>query len=835
MVFRFVSFIHCLVLCLLISVSDAEILVASEEIEPPLKLHYDRPAQYFEEALVLGNGSMGATVYGGVKSDRISLNDITLWTGEPEKGDNDTTKWRAIEEIRQSLDQGDYAGAERLQRKVQGHFSENYQPLGTLYIEQLNVGDSISEYCRSLDISEAVARVGYQTKNSQSSDWGEVSREYFVSSPDSVLVIRIKRKPNTDGDNERLSLCFRTESLLPHSVHVDKDNIVVDGYAAYHSLPSYYNKKNLKPEERFLYDEHRGVHFRTIVRIMPTNGVLRSVKHKGNQCLELRDCSEVIVLVTNVTSFNGFDKDPVKEGRNYKLHAEQRIERASSKSYEQLLSAHKGDYQHLFNRVSLNLGNTAPEIASLPTDRQLRLYMEQQQQNPELEVLYFQYGRYLLISCSRTNGVPANLQGLWNEHLLPPWSSNYTININLEENYWPAEIANLSELHHPMLSFIHNLADNGKAVARNYYGVTQGWCAGHNSDMWAMACPVGLNTGDPSWANWNMSGTWLVTHLWEHYLFTMDKEFLRSSYPVLKGAADFCLGWLIEKDGYLMTSPGTSPENKFIAPNGKSYASSYGCTADIAMIRECLLDTYDAAEVLGVDRQYRKRIKRVLDQLLPYRIGSRGNLQEWFYDFKEAEPGHRHQSHLYGLYPGNHISPVTTPDLARACARTLELRGDKTTGWSSGWRVNLLARLQDGEGAYRIYRKLLNYVSPDGYKGKDARRGGGTYPNLLDAHSPFQIDGNFGGCAGVLEMLLHSTAESITLLPALPAAWSDGSVQGVRARGGFEVSMRWRKGKVVECQLSVGDHGGKTTLHCNGETIRVRLKPGETKTYRWKK
>lgn len=412
--------------------------------------------------------------------------------------------------------------------------------------------------------------------------------------------------------------------------------------------------------------------------------------------------------------------------------------------------------------------------------------------------------------------------------MLPTWSSNYTVNINLEENYWASGTANLIEMQYPLIEFIANLSKTGRKTAKDYYGVERGWCLGHNSDIWAMTCPVGLNEGDPSWACWTMGGTWLSTHIWEHYLFTLDKEFLCKFYPVLKGAAEFCMDWLVEKDGKLVTSPGTSPENKYITPDGYVGATSYGNTSDLAMIRECLIDAAEASKVLGVDKSFRKRIKKTLSRLYPYQIGKDGNLQEWYYDWQDQDPYHRHQSHLFGLYPGHHLSVEETPELAAACARTLQIKGDETTGWSTGWRVNLLARLRDGEKAYHMYRRLLRYVSPDNYKGEDARRGGGTYPNLLDAHSPFQIDGNFGGCSGVIEMLMQSSTNKIVLLPALPESWADGKVQGICARGGFVVDMEWKNREVVSLIVS-SLKGGRTEICFNGVLKKVVFKAGEEK------
>lgn len=775
-----------------------------------MKLHYDRPAEYFEEALVIGNGTMGATLYGGVKKDKISFNDITLWTGEPESENSSPDAFNVIPEIRALLDNEDYEGADKAQYKVQGHYSENYQPLGTLTIEYLDDTAGISDYHRWLDIGNATARTQYLK------DGKLFTSDYFASAPDSVIVIRLKSE-NKEGIHALLSF----DSPLPHSSQVADNEISVEGYAAYHSFPVYY-----KAEDKHRYDPERGIHFKTLVRVLSVDG---SVKNRySDSRIEIDGSTEVLILIANVTSFNGFDKDPVKEGRNYRSHVEKRMKCTIGKTYDALREAHIRDYKYYFDRVKLDLGNTDDDIAALPTDKQLLFYTDCKQQNPDLEELYFQFGRYLLISSSRTPGVPANLQGLWNESVLPPWSSNYTVNINLEENYWASGTTNLIEMQYPLIEFIANLSKTGRKTAKDYYGVERGWCLGHNSDIWAMTCPVGLNEGDPSWACWTMGGTWLSTHIWEHYLFTLDKGFLCKFYPVLKGAAEFCMDWLVEKDGKLVTSPGTSPENKYITPDGYVGATSYGNTSDLAMIRECLIDAAEASKVLGVDKSFRKRIKKTLSRLYPYQIGTDGNLQEWYYDWQDQDPYHRHQSHLFGLYPGHHLSVEETPELAAACARTLQIKGAETTGWSTGWRVNLLARLRNGEKAYHMYRRLLRYVSPDNYKGEDARRGGGTYPNLLDAHSPFQIDGNFGGCSGVIEMLMQSSTNKIVLLPALPESWADGRVQGICARGGFIVDMEWKNREVVSL-IVYSLKGGRTEICFNGVSKKVVFKAGEEK------
>ena len=750
--------------------------------ERPLCLHYDQPATFFEEALPLGNGRLGAMVYGDPALFQLSLNDITLWTGEPDKGAghpdyavvNTLTPWGEsaawIDKVREALDEEDYPKADELQLHVQGHFSETYQPLGTLLLKFPEA--EVSQYSRSLDLSDATARVSC-LKNGKAFE-----AQCFASAPDSVIVIRLKGE-------DPLDVTLELSSGQPHRTEVVGSSLVSDGYTAWHSYPVYYSPTG----ERFAYDPERGIHYRTVVSC-------REARAEG-EALHISGVKEALVVVANQTSFNGFDKDPVKEGREYREAALSQAQNALGMGWKALQRRHKADYQALFGRVSLDLGRTSPEVSALPTDRQLLRYAEGEV-NPELEALYFQYGRYLLISCSRTEGVPANLQGLWNESMTPPWSCNYTTNINLEENYWPAEAAALPEMHQALLGFVRNLSVSGVRSARNFYGVEEGWCEAHNSDIWAMTNPVGLGTGDPTWANWNLGGAWLSTHIWEHWLFTRNRQELERDYPALKGAAQFCLNILLKKDGEWITSPSTSPENTFVGPGGYRGKTLYGATADLAIIRECLSNAREAALELG-DSAFAGRIEAVLPDLREYRIGAAGNLQEWYHDWADWEPQHRHQSHLIGVYPGHQIPAGSA--LAEAAHKTLEIKGFETTGWSCGWRVNLYARLGDGERAYKMYRRLLRYVSPDKYQGTDYRSGGGTYPNLMDAHSPFQIDGNFGGCAGVLEMLVQSTPEGVMPLPALPSAWPSGEIKGVRTRTGQTLDLSWKDGKVTRLKL----------------------------------
>lgn len=798
-------------------------------------LHYNSPATYFEEALVIGNGTMGGIVYGGTQTDKISLNDITLWTGEPcNMKVYSPDAHKSIPAIREALRKGDYREADRLQRDVQGHFSQNYQPLGQLVIEYLDTTEVVTDYRRWLDIGEATAHTNYMRGKYR------YTTEYLATHPDSGLVVRITTN-HPKGIHARLSLSCQ----MRHTTTANGKTLTTDGYAGYASLPSYYDAK-----EKFAYDPQRGIHFRTKVLVNAKN-----VKVEGDVLL-VDGAKEVTLYIVDATSFNGYDKDPVKQGKPYQQLADARLRHLSNIPYKTIRQRHVKDYQSLYNRVKLSLGSSVRrDFIAAATDAQLRAYVDESLFNPDLEALYFQYGRYLLISCSRTPNVPANLQGLWNESILPPWSCNYTSNINVEENYWAAETAALPEMHQSLFTFMKELQGSGELTAKAYYGVNRGWCLAHNTDIWAMTCPVGLHTGDPMWANWNMGGAWLSTHIWEHYTFTLDKDFLREYFPVLKGAAEFCLGWLVPLSDftpqasdidphpsaidYLITAPATSPENSFVAPDGYHGRTCFGGFADIAMIRECLSDARDAALVLGdscsVLGDFVAEVNAALTRLHPYKIGHKGNLQEWFYDWEDEDPHHRHQSHLFGIYPGHHLDDGanTKEAIHRAASRTLELKGDKTTGWSTGWRVNLYARLHDAKNAYHIYRKLLSYVSPDGYRGSDARRGGGTYPNLLDAHSPFQIDGNFGGCAGVIEMLMQSEYSvredspftTIELLPALPDYWKDGSVSGIRARGGITVDMTWKDRRVTKLTLTT-QQPCTVMLVMNGEQKIVKLKKG---------
>ena len=772
-------------------------LTAMAQEQAPMVLQYDKPATYFEESLPIGNGKLGALIYGSTDDNVIYLNDITLWTGKPvdRNLDADAHKW--IPAIRKALFEENYALADSLQLHVQGPNSQHYQPLGTLHIKDLNLGE-IKHYQRTLNIDSAIVRDSYLRNGKL------ITREYFASNPDKLIAIRLR------GD---INCQIALTAQVPHQVKSTLGQLIMTGHAT--------------------GDPQESTHFCTMLSVK-TDGEMAT----NDSSLTITKAKEAIIYIVNETSFNGFDKHPVKEGANYLEAVTNDMWHTQNYSFDEFYTRHLADYKSIYDRVKICLNKNNRNPNDLPgakdrrlTDQLLLDYTNGGDQTHYLEELYFQFGRYLLISSSRTKNVPANLQGLWAPQLWSPWRGNYTVNINLEENYWPAFVANMAEMAEPLDGFIAGLAANGKFTAKNYYNIGEGWCSSHNSDIWAMTNPVGEKNESPEWSNWNMGGAWLVNTLWERYQFTQDKEYLRNvAYPLMNGAAQFCLRWLIEnpkQPSELITAPSTSPENEYKTDKGYHGTTCYGGTADLAIIRELFINTIAAGKVLG---KKNKEMEKALANLHPYTIGHMGDLNEWYYDWDDWDFQHRHQSHLIGLYPGNHLTDAT---LQKAAERSLEIKGEKTTGWSTGWRINLWARLHKPEQAYHIYQKLLTPIAPRGSKGsqwKFWQKGGGTYPNLFDAHPPFQIDGNFGGTAGVCEMLMQSTLKdgqtTIELLPAAAEAWKEGFVSGLCARGGYEVSFEWKDGKVHDCSIKAKKAGTVNLLY-NGQQKTIKLKAGQ--------
>jgi alpha-L-fucosidase 2 len=762
------------------AISTTTTATAAPTAANPNLLWYDKPAARWTEALPVGNGRLSAMVFGGASQERLQLNEGTLWAGGPYDPVNPEAK-EALPQVRRLVNEAKYREAARLisakvMAKPLGQMP--YQTVGDLLLAFPGATNA-EQYRRELDLDTAITSVSY------ASDGVRHTREVFASVPDNVIVVRLTA-------DKRGALSFTASMRTPMKAAVEtdgNDTLVMRGTGGSSGGIS----GQLKYQAR--------------VKIIADDGTIAAEAGK----ITVTKANEVTLLITAATSYKKFDDvsgDP-------ESIVKQQLAFAAKKTLAILRADHVANHQALFRRVTLDLGQS--EAIKLPTDERIRRFADGN--DPQLAALYYQFGRYLLISCSRPGGQPATLQGLWNESLNPPWQGKYTININTEMNYWPAASGNLAECVEPLVAMVEDLTVTGARTAQRMYGA-RGWVVHHNTDLWRASAPI----DGPNWGMWPSGGAWLSLHLWDRYEFSGDKAFLKRIYPVLKGASEFFLDTLQEepKHKWLVTNPSISPENGH--PFGAAVCA--GPAMDQQILRDLIANTIKAAETLGVDSELRTQLAATRARLAPDQIGGVGQLQEWLedWDMKAGERQHRHVSHLYGLYPGRDIHRRDTPELAAAVKKSLELRGDKATGWATAWRLCLWTHLGDGDHAFQILRHLL---SP-----------GLTYPNMFDTHPPFQIDGNFGGAAGISEMLMQSrlgtvaTAQhptvkpKIEILPALPKAWPTGSVKGLRARSGFEVDATWKDGKLVETTVRALQ-GGSAQLRCGAATKDITLAKGE--------